>query len=97
MAWRVEKTLRHGSYAQKPSSTVPEAFFCNLYVFLDYFYLIYFELLLFCNMEMWVYEKNIIKRNLCVCIFFLCKLLNYKIRKTKKNEFNVLICIWSSI
>jgi hypothetical protein len=33
---------------------------------------------------------------MCVFVFILCMLLNYKIKNTKK-EFNVLVCIWSSI
>ena len=37
------------------------------------------------------------RMDMCVCLyFFLCMLLNYKIKRIKK-EFNVLICIWSSI
>jgi hypothetical protein len=48
---------------------------------------------------MWVYEKNIIKRDVCAFVFFF----NFKIRKKyknnkkKKKELSVLICIWSSI
>jgi len=30
-------------------------------------------------------EKIIIEKEMCVCVFFLCMLLN------KKNEFNILI------
>jgi len=32
-------------------------------------------------------EKIIIEKEMCVCLFFLCMLLNQK----KKNEFNILI------
>ena len=35
---------------------------------------------------MWVYEKNIIKRDVCVCSFlFLFMLLNYKNKKGEKE------------
>jgi len=46
------------------------------------------------SLSLWV-SKDSKKLWVCICIF-LCMLLNYKIKKTKK-QFNVLICIWSSI
>jgi hypothetical protein len=39
-------------------------------------------------MKTWVYKKNIIKRDVCVCVYvctFLCILLNYKNQKKNKR------------
>jgi hypothetical protein len=45
-----------------------------------------FWILVICNMKTWVYKKNIIKRDVCVCVCtFLCILLNYKNQKKNKR------------
>jgi len=71
-------------HSQKCSSAIPE--YLGVYFAIFELYIMCLDLFRFyviCN-YIWVYEKNIIKRG-CVCVCsFLCMLLNYKIKKTKK-------------
>jgi len=56
--------------------------------------LFYFKFLLFVIIYGCMRKKNIIKRDVCVCLyFFFMNVIELKNKKDKKNEFNVLICI----
>jgi len=92
--WRVDKTRCHCSHAQQPSSTVPEAFFCNYQTLIGVFRLLLFDLFwtfVICKSDVW--ENHNKKR--CVCVFvFLFMLLNYK---NKKDRIKCLIWIWLNI
>ena len=83
-AWRRRTTI---------ALAVPEGFsiipgFLGVYFVISKLYnvcLIYFELLLFCNMYLWLCEYNIVKR--CVCLYlFLCMFLNVKKLKRQKTR-----------
>jgi len=83
-AWRRRATI---------VPAIPEGFsiipgFLGVYFVISKLYnvcLIYFELLLFCNMYLWLCEYNIVKR--CVCLYlFLCMFLNVKKLKRQKTR-----------
>ena len=50
------------------------------------------------QMQMWVNEKNIVKkRDVCVFVFFLWMLFFFGKIEKNKEEFNILICSRSRI